>query len=85
VWAVLTTGVRQSIAPAGHESTVHATVRTIVSSATPAGSLAGGLAAGLFGTTYGLASVLAAGGLLAGASVLFVRHHQLASPALVAA
>ena len=89
VWAVLTTGVRQSLAPAGHESTVHATVRTIVSSATPAGSLAGGLAAGVatgrLGVTAGLTLVLAAGGLLAGASVLFVRHHRLASPEPVAA
>jgi MFS family permease len=91
VWAVLTTGVRQSLAPPGHESTVHATVRTIVSSATPAGSLAGGLAAGAatgwLGVTHGLVLVLTAGGLLAGASVLFVRHpdRSLTQPELVAA
>ncbi|MEV6603713.1 MFS transporter [Kutzneria sp. NPDC051319] len=91
VWAVLTTGVRQSLAPAGHESAVHATVSTIVSSAVPAGSLAGGLAAGAatgwLGVTDGLALVLAAGGLLAAAGVLFVRHpdRNLAPPELVAA
>ncbi|EWM13470.1 MFS transporter [Kutzneria sp. 744] len=91
VWAVLTTGVRQSLAPAGHESAVHATVSTIVSSAVPAGSLAGGLVAGAatgwLGVTDGLALVLAAGGLLAAAGVLFVRHpdRNLAPPELVAA
>jgi MFS family permease len=76
VWAVLTTGLRQTLAPPGHESTVHATARTLVSSATPAGSLAGGLAAGLFsawlGVTPGLVVLLAAGGLLAACSALLV-------------
>jgi len=91
VWAVLTTGLRQSLAPAGHESTVHATARTLVSSATPAGSLVGGFAAGLatswFGVTHGLVLVLTAGGLLASCSVLAVRRVSLslAQPELVAA
>jgi MFS family permease len=91
VWAVLTTGVRQSLAPPGHESTVHATARTLVSSATPAGSLIGGLAAGAttgwLGVTHGLVLVLTAGGLIAGCSVLFVRRasRSLVQPELVAA
>lgn len=91
VWAVLSTGLRQSLAPAGHESTVHATARTLVSSATPAGSLVGGFAAGLatswFGVMHGLVLVLTLGGLLASGSVLVVRRasRSLAQPELVIA
>jgi MFS family permease len=91
VWAVLTTGLRQSLAPAGHESTVHATARTLISSATPAGSLVGGFAAGVatswFGVLHGLVLVLTASGLLAGGSVLFVRRagRTPVRPELVAA
>jgi MFS family permease len=95
VWAVLTTGLRQSLAPAGHQSTVHATARTLVSSATPAGSLVGGFAGGLFstwfGTTHGLVIVLTAGGMLASSSVLMLsratrslpRHELVATPSAV--
>ncbi len=72
VWAVLTTSMRQYLTGARHESTVHATARTLVASATPAGSLVGGAAAGscisVLGTVHGLVLVLVAGGACAATS-----------------
>lgn len=83
VWAVLTTSLRQARAPAGQQSGVHATVRTLTSSAVPLGSLAGGVAGGLLtawlGVSTGLVVVLAAGGACAAASVLLLRGATLAT------
>ena len=81
VWAVMTTSLRQSCAPAGQQSGVHATARTLTSSTVPLGSLAGGVGGGVLsawlGTSVGLVVVLAIGGACVAGSVLLLRRASL--------
>ncbi|MFE3824268.1 MFS transporter [Streptomyces sp. NPDC059092] len=81
VWGVLDASLRQALAPPGRQSTVHAVTRTLSFSTVPLGSLAGGLAGGglsaWLGWAAGLGVVIAAGGLLAAASVLLFRKEPL--------
>jgi len=78
VWNVVTTSVRQQLTPAGLQSTVHATARTLTSSTVPLGALAGGFAGAVLSTHLGAAAglvlVLATGGVIAGSSALLVAN-----------
>lgn len=81
IWAVVTTSLRQSCTPAGQQSGVHATARTLTSSTVPLGSLAGGVGGGALsawlGTSVGLVVVLAIGGACVAGSVLLLRRASL--------
>jgi predicted MFS family arabinose efflux permease len=77
IWNATTTSLRQTVTPAGQQSAVQSTARTLMASTVPLGSLVGGLAStgltGLLGTSAGLAVTLAAGGACASLSVLVMR------------
>lgn len=81
VWGVLDAGLRQTLAPPGRQSTVHAVTRTLSFSAIPLGAVAAGFTgdalAARLGTPAGLGMVLAAGGLVAASGVLMLRKEAL--------